>query len=206
MECAIMWNVMWNGVQCNVQCGRYGAIWNMVLQSGIEVLVWYKMCDMAWTTAQKYHIKPHFQHSTHSTYFDTTRSYHVAWCGLVWCGIWCGVECSAMPDVGYGSIHPNVAVVWNKVRCRICAIWCDAKCDVVQCQTRCEMWSCDVEWWCGAWGIWWCAVMQDVKCGCGIPSDVEWFDVILDMVWCRMMVEMQCGKCGLVWNVCCGIV
>ena len=25
-----------------------------------------------------------------------------------------------------------------------------------------------------------CAVMQDVKCGCGIPSDVEWFDAILD--------------------------
>ena len=28
-------------------------------------------------------------------------------------------------------------------------------------------------------GIWWCAVMQDVKCGCGRPSDVEWFDAIL---------------------------
>ena len=24
--------------------------------------------------------------------------------------------------------------------------------------------------------------MQDVKCGCGIPSDVEWSDAILDMV------------------------
>ena len=23
-------------------------------------------------------------------------------------------------------------------------------------------------------------LMQDVKCGCGIPSDVEWFDTILD--------------------------
>ena len=75
-------------------------------------------------------------------------------------------------------IHPNVAEMWNKVRCRICAIWCDATCDV-QCQMRCEMWRCDVEWWCGAWGIWWCAVMQDVKCGCGIPSDVVWFDAIV---------------------------
>ena len=40
--------------------------------------------------------------------------------------------------------------------------------------------------------------MQDVKCGCGIPSDVEWFDTILDMaVRCGMMVEMQCGMCGV---------
>ena len=27
-----------------------------------------------------------------------------------------------------------------------------------------------------------CAVMQDVNCGCGIPSYVEWFDAKLDMV------------------------
>ena len=53
---------------------------------------------------------------------------------------------------------------------------------------------------------WWCAVMQDVKCGCGIPSDLEWFDAILYMVSCGMMVKMQCGKCGVVWHVCCGIV
>ena len=25
-------------------------------------------------------------------------------------------------------------------------------------------------------------LMQEVKCGCGIPCDVEWFDAILDMV------------------------
>ena len=48
--------------------------------------------------------------------------------------------------------------------------------------------------------------MQDVKCGCGIPS-VEWFDAILDMaVRCGMMVEMQCGMCAVVWNVRRGIV
>ena len=27
-----------------------------------------------------------------------------------------------------------------------------------------------------------CGGVQDVICGCGIPSDVEWFDAILDMV------------------------
>ena len=49
--------------------------------------------------------------------------------------------------------------------------------------------------------------MEDVKCGCGIPSDVEWFDAILDMaVRCRMIVEMQCGMCGVLWNVWCGVV
>ena len=56
-------------------------------------------------------------------------------------------------------IHPNVAVMWNKIRCRICATWCAI---VMLCNGRCEMWPCDVEWWCGAWGMWWCAVMQDV--------------------------------------------
>ena len=65
------------------------------------------------------------------------------------------------------------------------------------------MWWCDVEWWCGAWEMWWCAVMQDVKCGCGIPSDVEWFDAILDMVWCRMKCwnavwDVWCEMCGIV--------
>ena len=29
-------------------------------------------------------------------------------------------------------IHPNVAAMWNKVRCRICAIWCYATCAVMQ--------------------------------------------------------------------------
>ena len=46
-----------------------------------------------------------------------------------------------MPDVGCCAlIHPNVAVMWNKVQCRIGAIWGDTKCDVVQCQVmRCAM-------------------------------------------------------------------
>ena len=40
-----------------------------------------------------------------------------------------------------------------------------------------------------------CAVMQDVKCGCGIPTDVEWFDAILDMG--GAMVQMQYGMCAV---------
>ena len=71
-------------------------------------------------------------------------------------------------------------------------VWC---CDVVQSQVWNVVMRC---------GMWWCVVIQDVKCG--IPSDVEWFDAVLDMLWCGMMVEMQCGMCAVVWNVCCGIV
>ena len=69
-------------------------------------------------------------------------------------------------------IHPHVVAMWNKVRCRIW-IWCDAKCDFVQCQTRC-----------GTWRIWWHGVlMQDVKRGCLIPSDVMWNGFECQMVF-----------------------
>ena len=40
--------------------------------------------------------------------------------------------------------------------------------------------------------------MQDVKCGCGIPSDVEWFDAIFGGV-------MQNGLCGVVYSVMCNL-
>ena len=39
--------------------------------------------------------------------------------------------------------------------------------------------KCGNAMWNDGGGIWWRAVMQDVKCGCGIPSDVKWFDPIL---------------------------
>ena len=49
--------------------------------------------------------------------------------------MWNILQCQMWDVVPY----PNVAVMWNKVRCRICAIWCDGTCDVMQCQMRCEM-------------------------------------------------------------------
>ena len=80
-------------------------------------------------------------------------------------------------------------------------MWCCAISD--------EVWNvvmrCGMMVWCMG-NMVGCAVMQDVKCGCGIPSDVEWFDAILDTMWCGMMVEMQCGKCDAVCTVRCGIV
>ena len=42
-------------------------------------------------------------------------------CNVLQCQMW---------DVVPYSSHPNVAVMWNKVRCRICV----TRCDVVQCQ------------------------------------------------------------------------
>ena len=68
-------------------------------------------------------------------------------------------------------------------------------CNVRRCVVKCgdAMWNDGVEYG----GV----LMQDVKCGCGIPSDVEWFDAILDMAVCGgMMVEMQHGMCGVVSN------
>ena len=65
-------------------------------------------------------------------------------------------------------IHP-VAVMWTgKVQCRICAtsvVLCRATSGVKCCDA---MWNGVVHGECGG------VLMQDVKCGCGIPSDAEW--------------------------------
>ena len=52
------------------------------------------------------------------------------------------------------------------------------------------MWNGVVHGKCGG------VLMQDVKCGCGIPSDAEWFDAQLDM---------QNDGRNAVWDVCCGM-
>ena len=94
-----------------------------------------------------FHISPPQLNISHQTTFPAphlTFQYHqITWCDVeVWCGIWCDVERFAIPDVGRCGtfIHPNVAVMWNKLRTRIRAIWCDATCDVMRCQMCCEMW------------------------------------------------------------------
>ena len=135
----------------------------------------------------------------------------MACCKIAWCGIWCDVQCFAMPDVGCCALFTRV--MWNKVRCRIYAIWCDAKCDVVQCA--------DVLWnWCGdtMWndsvvhGEYGGVLMQDVKLMW--LWNTEWHG----MVWRRIRHNgvmrndgwnaawRRYGMCGVVWNVGCGIV
>ena len=64
-------------------------------------------------------------------------------------------------------IHPNVAVMWNKVQCRICAIWCDATRDVKN--------RCNVE--CVRYGA-----MQQVMCsvrGGVVKCDAMWDDGVV---------------------------
>ena len=90
------------------------------------------------TTAQQYFTSDHISgtaHHTTSRIFNTTRS-HITWrdvdsvvWNLVRCGMFCNARCGMLR-----LIHPNVAVMWNKVRCRICAMWCDATRDVMQCR------------------------------------------------------------------------
>ena len=41
-----------------------------------------------------------------------------------WRDVECGVEFGVMWDVV--PVHPNVVAMWNNVRCRIRAIWCNA--------------------------------------------------------------------------------
>ena len=78
-------------------------------------------------------------------------------------------------------IHPNVAVMWNKVQCKTCAIWCNATCDVMQCQMVLRN---VVRRGMMVWYVWNMVVCCDAICEMwlwNIPSDVEWFDTLLDM-------------------------
>ena len=138
------------------------------------------------TTAQQYFTSDHISgtaHHTTSRIFNTTRSHitwrdvdSVAW-NLVSCGRFYNARCGMLR-----LIHPNVAVMWNKVRCRTCAIWC-GKCDVVQCPD--VKWLCDVEWWCGRWGMWWRAVMRCEMC-------------LWNTEWCAMFCNARCGMLCLI--------
>ena len=136
-----MFDVEW----CSVKCGgmmRWGARCN-----GNVLYIPHLT-----TTAQQYFTSAHFLHSTpaiHLTSFHISRIsfnttftvllvsvFHITPCdqhgvmwNTVWCGTWCDVQRFAMPRLRCGMlclIHPNVAVMWNKVRCRICATRCDA--------------------------------------------------------------------------------
>ena len=82
-----------------------------------------------------FHIQPwHFRHSTpyishHSTHLippDHTSHSHSGGHSVVWTDLFCNARCGMLC-----LIHPNVAAMWNKVQCRICAIW--ATCEVMQC-------------------------------------------------------------------------
>ena len=63
----------------------------------------------------------------------------------------CYMWCHAMSDEALWNVVMRcgmmVSYMWNMVVC-----W----------DARCEMWLCDVEWWCRTCGTWWCAAMQDV--------------------------------------------
>ena len=84
----------------------------------------------------------------------------------------------------------------------------------------CSVRWCDVEWWCGAWGIRWCAdarcemwlwntewcgtVWHHIKHG-GVMREwwfkssvgcVLWFEMCCGIVWCVIYIWMLCAWCG----------
>ena len=106
-------------------------------------------------------------HQSH--HFSHIPPDHIASHGVMW-------NVFAMPDVGCCALF---ILMW--LRCGIYAIWCDAKCDVVQCQMRCgdAIW-CDAK----------CDVVQcQMRCG-----DAMWCDAKCDVVQCQM-------RCGVMLNV-----
>ena len=189
-QCGVTWmpemvtvfDVEW----CNAKCGG-----NVVIGARCNGNVLYmpQLNNISHlTTFPAQHTIPHL---TSFHIFNTTRS-HITWRdvrdSVVWNLVWCGTFCSQMC-----LIHPNVAVMWNKVRCRICAI-SGVMLRMMSCNVMEEVWNVVMRC-----GIWWCAVMQDVKCSCGIPRDVEWFDAILDMAVYTMLNDGW----NAVWDVLC---
>ena len=79
---------------------------------------------------------------------------------------------------------------------------------------RCYMWrhavSDEVLWnvvmRCGmvVWYMWNMVVCYDARCEMWLWN-TEWCGILDMVVWCSM-IEMQYRMCGVVWNVCCGIV
>ena len=168
-----------------------------------------------------FHFEPHFRHSTpyhisyHSTYLippDNTS--HGVMCRIAWRGIWCDVEGFAMPDVGCCVLF---ILMWPccGIRCEVDYVRYGVMLHVMSCNVTEEvLWNVVMRC-----GMWWCAVMQDVKCGCGIPSDVVWFDAIVMLndgwnavwdVWCgglecvlwdSVMCNLYFSECGDVHGV-----
>ena len=119
------------------------------------------------------HIKPDISGSAH------TFQYHqiTQWCGIVWCRIWCDVECFAMPD--HARCCALFILMW---------LWCAIKCDVeymrygVMCNGRCVVKYGDAILNDGViHGEYSGVLMQDVKCGCGIPIWNGW-----NAAWCGL--------------------
>ena len=208
----MVWRGMWCGLEsrsemvfdvgrCNVKCGGNDVTkcemqWPCVIHSAYHHHS-STVCHIEPLTFQAQHTIPHLtsHHISQSLIPPDHTSHGVIW--IVWREIWCDVECFAMPDVGCCALF-ILMWLWCGVRCDVENVRyrCDATCDVMQCQMRC----CE---------IWWCAVKQDAKCGCGIPSDAEcngwnavwdgWCD-LEDVLWDSVMCNLYL-KCGARWNV-----
>ena len=92
-----------------------------------------------------------------------------------------------------------VAVMWNKVQCRICAIWCNATCDVMQCQmvlwnvVRRGMMVVHVEYGC----VLWCN-MRNV-----VVEYTEWCGMVRHFIRHGDVMQNDSlnAVCSVVWNV-----
>ena len=145
MRCSLISEMAFDVEWCDVICGNDTMRCEMQCQCYTFHISPPQLNNIShWTTFLAQHTIPHLI-SFHI--FNTTRS-HLTWrdvdsvvWNLVRCGMFCNARCGMLC-----LIHPNVAVIWNKVRCRICVIWCNATCAVMQCHGRsCEMWWCDVD-------------------------------------------------------------
>ena len=169
----------WNSVlRCWCDMVRSdGVMWNVVRFGMSEMVFDVEWCNGNVLHSTSHHTLHNMSHQTtfpaqytsyiiphHSTFhiFQYHITHYMAWCGIVWCRIWCDAAfCSARCGM-LCLIHPNVAVMWNKARCRICAMWCE---NVMSCNVRRRVKCGDavmndgvvhrnmVVYWCKVWNV-----------------------------------------------------
>ena len=115
---SVIWNV-WYGEEwwCDMKCVLWYETRDMA--KNVVCLEWCQRWDLMpqWQcvihSTSHYRLQLRIKHISHFQHlpFSTATSYHIlifedcqvthhmAWCGIVWCGIWCDVECFAMSGV-----------------------------------------------------------------------------------------------------------
>ena len=215
----IWWRMVCHGTWCGLEYVRDG-IWCGMMQCKMwwnDVRDAMAMCNtfhisppqinnISHKTFPAQHTIPHiasFHTTPHLTHFITTRSHGVMWNSVVWNLVWCATSCNARCGV-LCLIYPNVAVVWNKMRCMWHVMSCNVRC--VKCGDGVVHGKYGGVLWCKMWNVWlwnteWCEmVWRHIRHG--VMRNDGW-NALWD-VWCGLeCVLWDSVMCNLYLNVMC---
>jgi len=117
----VIWNAIWRGMWCGLKCQRWYLMpqWQCVIHSTSH---YYSFTSNHISSSTHLSSRPHHI-SQHIIHFNLGRlpghtshgvmRNRVMWNLVVWCGMFCNVRCGSCALF-------SAAVIWNKVRCRIC--------------------------------------------------------------------------------------